>query len=302
MKLRMIHLFPTYSCNLKCKHCYVNSKSFSEKSHLEFSDDLFNKAISLINSENPEVIHIEGGEPLLYGRIFDLIKKIKNKDTLVLVSNGLLTNKKAIQNLEKSGLKNLVISLEGSNKKVNSILRGNYFDETVRTLTLLEKSKILVSLSTTVHKENLIDLENVIELALVHKISSIRFGVMLSSGRGSKLRKIMLQKNDLQNLISKFLDLKKKYPKVDINLSLPGNINRFLNLKKIKHKYITCDAGKNQIAIGPDGLLYPCYNLVNLKEMEAGDLKISPVLQETSAKIKRFCPFECSGHVYLGEI
>jgi len=309
--LRMIHIFPTYSCNLNCPYCYVNSRNIYKETHIEFSKETFKKVVSFVNSINPEVIHIEGGEPLLYSKIFDLVAQIKNKNVLNLISNGILINKQVIKKLELAGLKKITLSLDGADSKTNSILRKNSFNEIIRAFQLLQKSSIYTSLSFTLIRQNQKDVESgkLINLAIRLGINEVRIGSFLLAGRGNRAKHLLLTKKDYLNLIKNYLILKKKFNnKIHITLSLPGfllNSIQKTNLKNSFSKFILCDAGKAQIAIGPYGEIYPCYNLVNRKEFIIGNIakqSISSIFKNSLVrKIKQnknFCPVMSFGHIY----
>lgn len=307
----MIHLFPTYSCNLNCPYCYVNSKDIYTDPHTEFNDKVFKVVVSIVNSINPEVIHIEGGEPLLYSKIFKLISKIKNKNVLNLITNGILIDEKIIKKIKLAGLKKITLSLDGATSATNSILRKKSFNATIKGLQLLRKNNFCISLSFTVTKQNLKDIknENLINLAINMGVNELRIGTLLLAGRGTKAKILLLTTIEYIELIEKYLVLKQKFNnKIRITLSLPGFLLDTIQRSYLKDsfsKFIPCDAGKTQVAIGPSGELYPCYNLVNRKEFIIGNIikqNISTVLNNPKVRKlhenKKFCPVMCFGHIY----
>lgn len=303
---RMVHLFPTFNCNLECKHCYVNS-GIDSKNKKEYTLDIHKKVINFINNNDFEVIHIEGGEPLYYSRIFDLLKNIKNKDALTLVTNGILLNEKNVLKIIKSGLKKIVVSLDGSNNKINSIIRGDYFEKTTSGLEKLKKAKgITKIISFTIHEKNKKNFESMLKLASIYGISEVRIGTLLSCGKGKKISNLIMDEKSLIDFYKEYEKIRKKYPKIKTSLSYEGIMRSKMNIKNKVTSFIVCDAGENQLAIGPDGEVYPCYNLVNVPEYVIGnignDLSFLNYDKIRLNKIKKQCPLTARGHLYLGDI
>lgn len=298
-KVNMIHLFPTFSCNFYCTHCYVNSLKYKKNKSRFYDDVKLKEILKFLNRENPTVVHVEGGEPLLFKNIFKLISGIKNKDSLVIVTNASLINPKIVKKLEKAGLKKIVVSLEGSNSNTNKIIRGNHFSKTIRGIKFLLESNIRIELSSTLHKSNISDMENIIEKGKELGVVQIRFGILLAAGRGQKTHNIQLNDDDIKKIINKFILLEKKYyNEIKLTLSLPGYFKKMLP-KGINHIFYKCDAGINQFAIGPNGEVYSCYNLVD--SFLDKSVNISDLLENKDMIFdKGICPIRNSGHIYLG--
>jgi MoaA/NifB/PqqE/SkfB family radical SAM enzyme len=308
----MVHLFPSFSCNLQCKHCYVASPEFKKKQqHIEFTDDLCDQVIHFLNTLDPEVIHIEGGEPLLFSKIHKLIKNIKNKDILTLVTNGTLVDSDTIKKIEESGLKKIVVSLEGPDKESNAILRGSHFKPTNDAIRLLGKSKIFTSISFTAHKDNFHLIERMADTAYRLGAQELRIGNLLCAGKGENISKLALSEKDISSLFEDYLKIKEEFKgKINITLSLPGSVLKILKKSpswgKTNHNFYPCDAGISQISIGPEGEIYPCYNIINNKNYIMGNINdkrvsnLDDFLNFDIARIKEICPIACSGHIYLG--
>jgi MoaA/NifB/PqqE/SkfB family radical SAM enzyme len=303
---RMVHLFPTLSCNLCCSHCYVSAKKMGKNKKIEFSDLIHKKVIEFINANDFKVIHIEGGEPLCYSRIFDLIKKIKNKEALTLVTNGLLVEKKTVKKLIAAGLKKIVISLDGSNNDIYSIIRGNHFDETIQGLNNLKSSPIYKMISFTLHEGNKNDFEKILKIALKYNINEVRIGTLLLCGKGKNLSKLIMDEKSMKVFYDYYEKVRKKYKKIKTSLSYEGIMKNQINTKTKKSCYLPCDAGSEQIAIGPEGEIYPCYNLVNSKDFIIGNIKKNNSFQDLDTKnlinLRKQCPLTAAGHLYLGDL
>ena len=103
----------TAACNMACSFCpYPLKDDKSSKMELENIYQLLDK-IDLNDDKFKYVTFSQFNEPLLDGRIFDILKYTNEKNIPVLfITNGLLLNKeKNIENLLKYG-KTIKISLQ----------------------------------------------------------------------------------------------------------------------------------------------------------------------------------------------
>lgn len=130
---RLINCFITEDCNFQCPMCHVaNSR---QKQHLKMlSFESIKKLADEVSSSGVS-FQLSGGEPLLHPEIIPIIKYLHQKNIPTgLVTNGLLLEKYADQ-LIKSGLDFLAVSLDGPDestqfkrghvpKSFNQIIRG----------------------------------------------------------------------------------------------------------------------------------------------------------------------------------
>ena len=181
---RMAIFHPTYVCNHHCTGCdfrHQNSKIsrvMSEKDSNNILDKLIKIGIQSVEFSG-------GGEPLLAPNAVQMIKKLKNKEVAV----GLLTNgSKLKEEILDAVIKNCTyvrVSLEsGSNeifKKVKNVEDDSEFDNIVNNiknaLKLRKKldNKIDISIKFSVGKDNYMDMENAINLAIELGVDSIQF-------------------------------------------------------------------------------------------------------------------------------
>ena len=114
----LIHMMPTYLCNLRCKNCgqwgeagnyYSKDTSLlRETMHI----DVLKGFIDDVSKFSP-TIFLTGGEPLFYKEIIELIRYIKQKNLICwIVTNGTLLDKYA-NDVVELGVDVLYISLDG---------------------------------------------------------------------------------------------------------------------------------------------------------------------------------------------
>ncbi len=149
----------TYNCNLSCPYCYIGSN----RNKNELSLNEWKNVISQIPRYG--FITLVGGEPYIrsdFQEISDFAsKRVFGK--VNIVSNGTFLNEKNIDNLIKSKIMLLSVSLDGWGE-THDRNRGQagIFDKIISNLELLnqkrKKSKPMVDIKTIVLNNNLEDI------------------------------------------------------------------------------------------------------------------------------------------------
>ena len=121
--LRHIYLYLTGSCNLKCRHCWINP-TFSTKieNYLRWSEleQLFESAKEL----GLQSVKLTGGEPFLHPEILEIIYGIKALNLNVAVeTNGTLLDANAARAIKEVGAF-ASISIDGPTAEFHDDLRG----------------------------------------------------------------------------------------------------------------------------------------------------------------------------------
>ena len=164
---RLLRILLTDICNLNCKYCKVMSNiktpdnKSTSKNDLEKVIKLFLKGSKI---DCPKIIHITGGEPLVFWNkikyLVSLVNKnrrLKEKLMIVIGTNGLLINQEKANFIKKNKIK-VIVSLDGSKKIHNKLRklhnnRGSY-SYVDKALLLLKKSKIDLGISMVIGKHN----------------------------------------------------------------------------------------------------------------------------------------------------
>ena len=127
----------TFDCNLQCKNC-INCSPLVGQKYLNFPEIDYEKtceSIKYFKNLGLKMVNISGGEPLLYPKIFDLIRYCRSLGLYPTVNtNGLLIPKIKIPDdilsLLKSGEICFIVSM-----------KGKYFDNS-KAIDFLEKNKL----------------------------------------------------------------------------------------------------------------------------------------------------------------
>jgi len=143
--------FVTDSCNLKCKHCFLDKKSPSKIKDLDLSE-ISRIAKGLRGFRN---LIITGGEPFLRNDLADICNLFHSKKRVLRIcTNGTLPFRMQDALKRISGFKSITvqISLEGP-KEINDAIRGyGHFDQVIDTLSRIKNYNI--EIACTLNKYN----------------------------------------------------------------------------------------------------------------------------------------------------
>jgi len=197
-------------CNLKCVHCYSQSKD------IEYPNELNTKEAKAMLDGLAEygapVILFSGGEPLMREDLMELITYARNKGLRAVIStNGTLITEEKAEELKKFGLSYVGISLDGL-KETNDKFRGieGAFDDALQGIRNCLKLGIKVGLRFTINKRNAQDIPGIFELIEKEKIPRVCFYHLVYSGRGSRLMEEDLTHEETRNVVDLIIDKTKE--------------------------------------------------------------------------------------------
>jgi len=119
---------PTTTCNLGCPECPSGLKQFSRKTG-NLTTELNKKIIDQLFRNLAYINYYFQGEPYLNKNFFEFIEYANSKNIFCSTStNGHFLNDKNCQKTIESGLKRLIISIDGNDQKSYEMYRknGNY--------------------------------------------------------------------------------------------------------------------------------------------------------------------------------
>ncbi|MBU0469176.1 MAG: radical SAM protein [Candidatus Omnitrophica bacterium] len=161
----------TNACNLKCSICY-HPKMKRKIGYM--SDDMYEKIIDEVAEMGIENLGLyTTGEAFLHPKIFDFIKQAKDKGIpyVYITTNGLLINKKKIEQVFASGLDSVKISIDaGSKEKYEEMKIGGNWDVLVDNIKALKQlrdeknSKLRIFASYVVVQDDFDDLKKYKEM------------------------------------------------------------------------------------------------------------------------------------------
>ena len=295
-------VYVTGRCNLKCKHCYINSSYLKNEMTLRDLYKILEDYIYFLRVLNIKGgLTLTGGEPLIRKDIFKFLEKISQHREILnfgILSNGTLFTKGIVKELKKNHINGVGLGIEGMEKN-NDFIRGKgTFKKIVKTAKMLVESKIPVGFGFTANKLNYKDLPAVVRLAEKIGVSHITASILVPEGRGKKMKNFMLSPTELKdyykkaNFLSQSLKRKKNGPGMHLTKSL-----HFL-AKESKRDFICNSLQKGKIlSIMPNGDVHPCgfisLNLGNIRERSLIDIYFNSLLVKLrhSKKLSSQCGF-----------
>lgn len=147
---RVMWIFPLI-CNLRCNHCDIGKLTLEGKGGKR-SDGLTLEENKLIVKKvgewigKPYSLSFISGEPLMHSDMLEIISfASKNKAICSLTSNGtLIQTKEVAENIVKSNLEYIALSLDGLKAKTHDTSRGvkGVRDKVFRAVELLQEAKV----------------------------------------------------------------------------------------------------------------------------------------------------------------
>lgn len=266
-KLRELWIHTNNSCNLACEHCLVSS---SPQGLQGLPTDTLLKVLDDAAALGVNRFYFTGGEPFVRKDIFQMIDRALDAGELTILTNGILLKNKILEKLascDKDRL-TLQISLDGSTAGFNDPIRGKgSFEKILAGIRSVREKGFSPTVTTTVTKQNIHDLENVVKLLGELKVDRFHLLWLHRKGRAvgqdyevenfdiiEALRKIKPLADSLEIRIDNF---------EEFELRLDGQ-------KNVKHDLSL--AGVQSLCVYCDGKVYPSAAFVQLDDLEMGDI------------------------------
>jgi len=157
----------TYTCNLKCKHCYEDAGKHKPELSTEEAFLVIDK-LSKTASVGLPALSFSGGEPLMRKDFFEVATYAEKKiPYLSIATNGTFLTKDNAKQLKDLGIDYVEISLDGATQKVHEGFRrvSGCFEKTMKGIQNSVDEGLAVCVATTIQKENIGEVEKIIELA-----------------------------------------------------------------------------------------------------------------------------------------
>jgi SynChlorMet cassette radical SAM/SPASM protein ScmF len=188
--LRSIYFYLTEGCNLACRHCWIAPK-FDESGIMPaISVDLFQKVIDEALPLGLKDVKLTGGEPLMHPRFGELLEIAGRKNLGVTIeTNGLLCTPEVAAEIARLPKRFVSVSIDGSDKATHEWLRGvpGCFEKTKHAINNLVEAGVKPQIITTLIRRNAGQIEEIVRMAELLGASSVKFNVVMPTGRGEKL-------------------------------------------------------------------------------------------------------------------
>ncbi len=251
--LHCVHLSMSSACNLRCKYCYAAERI--ESRHAPLTLDEYKQVIDgLCDLSSHLSVTITGGEPLLNPLWQPISAYGKAKGcTVLLLTNGTLINEKNVQFI-KDTFELVTLSIDGPTRETHRLTRGDNYDPVMRAVDLLERHGIDYTLSMTVTRLNIDQVEAMAR----------RFGGRLNYAPLFPVSD--LAEDELSITGRQYYDALSSA----FGVNPLGYCESSLDVSKCIQTR-KCAIGDNEISISPTGDVYPC-QLLHLDQFLAGNV------------------------------
>ncbi len=241
----------TEACNLRCSHCL--SADLRARGQGELNTDQCRALIDELARMQVFQVNFGGGEPFLRDDFLDLLRYAQARGITTCVStNGTLLDHALLDELLAMESLYLQVSLDGSDRATNDVIRGGgTFDRILAGIELLASRGFPhYSLNMVVTRLNVGQIAEFDRLCR-HYGAKTRLSRFRPSGGGcATWDEYRLTRQQLTEL-SRFLGERPEILTGDSFFALAPDSRRHLGLNM-------CGAAKMTCAIAPDGSIYPC--------------------------------------------
>jgi SynChlorMet cassette radical SAM/SPASM protein ScmF len=190
--LTSLYMYIAGSCNLACRHCWIEPDFQADNKNGKFLKlEYLKKAIKEAKPLGLQTVKLTGGEPMLHPQFREIVKHIESqKIGMIMETNGTLIDDEMAQFLKsKKFFKFISVSIDGAKPETHDKLRGvkGSFEKAVSGIKSLDKVGFHPQMICTLHQGNIDEIEDVITFAEQLGCGSIKFNHIQKIGRGQDL-------------------------------------------------------------------------------------------------------------------
>lgn len=258
-RLKAIKLEVTHWCGLSCIHCSSNAHSIDAPvMSFQMAETILGQAIAL----GVEEVSFSGGEPLTWGGIADAVRlctsaRIRSE----LYSSGNIDDPREIlARLAAAGISIVIFSVYAGDSATHDSITATpgSFEQTMAAVDIATDLGISVEFHFVPFAMNYRQLEDIVALAKVKRVSQVSVLRFVPQGRGANRDSFVL--NSAQNLELRRL-ITKARGEMAVRTGSPYN---FLMVNASPK----CKAGIDRLTILPDTSIYPCDAFKQVKATE----------------------------------
>jgi|TARA_B100001105_G_scaffold141954_1_gene113750 pyrroloquinoline quinone biosynthesis protein E len=259
----------THRCPLSCGYC-SNPLELVKKDS-ELTTDEWLNVIDQAAKMGIYQIHFSGGEPTLREDLEIMVEHADKKKLYCnLITSGVLLTRKRLEKLQKLGVKHVQLSLQDSDSK-NAERIGNYkgsLEKKIEVAEWLRELKIPLTINAVMHRQNLHNLEDIIQLSLDLDAHRIEIANVQFYGWALKNRAAFMPTKK-QALASKALVdklIKKLKGIIIFDYVLPDYYAK-------KPKSCMFGWGRQSVNVTPEGFVLPCGAAETIKSLKFENIK-----------------------------
>jgi len=170
----------TNHCNLRCHHCFDNRHSADGNLKLE----IIEKILSGAKDQGFDNISFTGGEPTLHPGFIEILRMICDAG----YNFGFVTNGWNFTDIyekllpHRSSLTGITFSLDGAEEATHDRIRGEgSYRRVIKAISICVVKDISFTINTVISSNNICELSQIAELAMILGSRGLRFGHLMSS-------------------------------------------------------------------------------------------------------------------------
>lgn len=190
--LTSLYLYISGSCNLACRHCWIEPDFRPDGKNGRFLEvEYLKEAVTEARPLGLCSVKLTGGEPMLHPKFREIVEWLDREGvSTIMETNGTLVDDEMARFLKsKRAMKFISISLDGAAAETHEELRGipGSFDRAVTGIKALAAAGYKPQMICTLHKGNVNEIDNILELAGSLGCGSVKFNHIQKIGRGEQL-------------------------------------------------------------------------------------------------------------------
>lgn len=261
----------TKRCNLYCKHCYRESDENPALNELT-TEEGYKLIDEISRTKAFKILILSGGEPLIREDLEDLARHAKKRGLIpVLGTNGTLITKQRAKALKEAGVAAVGISLDSVCPEKHNVFRQTpeAFKKAILGIKNAREAGIRVQINPTITKDNVGEIEELIEMAEGLDAGAVHPFFLVEAGRGKCMTENALSNEEYFKALESILALQTS-SQVELK---PTCAPQFMSLAKsmgLKTRFTRgCLAGTSYCCILPSGQVHVCPYL----PIEAGHVR-----------------------------
>jgi MoaA/NifB/PqqE/SkfB family radical SAM enzyme len=237
----------TYRCNFNCKYCKIPDSVYTD----ELSTERVCDVIEQLSRLGTRRIHFGGGEVLLRDDLGEILSVCRKKRiSTVVLTNGFLVSEKidAIRDADQ-----IQISFDGNEQVHDQWRQRGSYKKVLQAIEVVSQNKLNVALSTTLHTDNLQQIDFILRFSHERNIP-VKFQLVNEFLAGERdVSSLKLSDTQRYNAMEILMKEKKNNPLI---------INSMAALRYMRDYHrsrrISCCTGVIFARISVDGSLFAC--------------------------------------------
>lgn len=256
----------TGRCNLSCRHCYDTREHQDE---LPLADlrailDAFTARVAAWNV--PAHINITGGEPLCREDLFDLLASIgpsTERFGFGILTNGTRIGPDEARRLKRLGCRFVQVSLEGGEAANDAIRGANSYRDIRRAVRALRRQRIYTMVSFTIGRGNVHAFPEAAYAARDAGADMIWADRAIPLGNAAGQSGESITSDEYAAFLEDMFAIRRRFSRALFSRTrvFMHRALQFQPLLRHGEKNVApyrCSAGRNLLALMPDGALLPC--------------------------------------------